>query len=244
MEHGVRASQSWFASESDNSDLLALDDPEIWKCAIQEAPSQSLRLQLAVKRLFDIAASLALLVLLLPLMLVVAMCIRVTSRGPTLFKQERCGWRGKNFVCLKFRSMFVDQAKLIDSDLLGRSEQQGLLLKFKKDPRVTPLGAVLRQTSIDELPQLWNVLKGEMSLIGPRPLVPHMLAPYPELSRIRGQVRPGITCLWQVCARHQNTSFLYMAPYDLVYIRNFTLWLDFKILLHTPAAVLLAKGAH
>jgi exopolysaccharide production protein ExoY len=130
-----------------------------------------------------------------------------------------------------------------NSRAVSQSEQQGLLFKTRNDPRVTRVGALLRKTSIDELPQLLNVVRGEMSVVGPRPLVPHMLDPFPELRRIRSQVRPGITGLWQVSARHLNTSALQMAPYDLEYIKKFSLWLDLRILLKTPAAVLLAKGA-
>lgn len=201
-------------------------------------------MQLVIKRIIDIGAALLLLILLFPVLLIAALGVRLSSDGPILFTQERCGWRGRRFKCLKFRSMFVDQAALVDSQLLGESERQGVLLKMIGDPRVTPVGAILRKTSIDELPQLLNVLRGDMSLVGPRPLVPHMLEPYPEFRTVRAEVRPGITGLWQISARELNTSAMHMMPYDLQYIRNFNLWLDCKILLSTPAVLLLAKGAH
>jgi exopolysaccharide production protein ExoY len=203
------------------------------------------RIQLSIKRLFDIIAALSLLAVLSPVLVVAAACVRLSSKGPILFKQVRCGWRGRSrFVCLKFRTMFVERGMLIDRQSLSESEQRGILFKIKNDPRITPIGAFLRKTSIDELPQLLNVLKGEMSLVGPRPLVPHMLAPYPEFRKVRAQVRPGIAGLWQISARDQNTSALQMMPYDLEYIQRFSLWMDFRILLKTPAAVLSAKGAH
>lgn len=201
-------------------------------------------MQLVIKRIVDIGAASLLLILLFPILLIAALGVRLSSDGPILFTQERCGWRGRRFKCLKFRSMFVGQAALVDSQLLGESERRGVLLKMIGDPRVTPVGAILRKTSIDELPQLLNVLRGDMSLVGPRPLVPHMLEPYPEFRRVRAEVRPGITGLWQISARDLNTSALQMMPYDLNYIRNFNLWLDCKILLSTPAVLLLAKGAH
>jgi lipopolysaccharide/colanic/teichoic acid biosynthesis glycosyltransferase len=138
----------------------------------------------------------------------------------------------------------VDQASLVDPSRNRELEARGILFKPKNDPRVTRVGAFLRKTSIDELPQLFNVLAGEMSLVGPRPLMLHMLDPYPELRAARGQMRPGITGLWQISARESNETALQMARYDLGYIRDFSLWVDFKILLRTPATVLFGKGAH
>jgi lipopolysaccharide/colanic/teichoic acid biosynthesis glycosyltransferase len=140
--------------------------------------------------------------------------------------------------------MHVKQDSLVDSSAIRRMESRGILFKPKDDPRVTRLGALLRKTSIDELPQLFNVLTGDMSLVGPRPLMLHMLDPYPELRRARGLVRPGITGLWQVSARENNETALQMAHYDLAYIREFSLWNDLLIFLRTPAAVLFGRGAH
>lgn len=203
-----------------------------------------LRIELAIKRAFDIVFSLLLIIVLSPTLLLAAICVRLSSRGPVLFKQERWGWRERKFVCLKFRSMRVNQVGLIDPQTLSKATQSGVLVKHANDPRVTKAGAFLRKTSIDELPQLFNVLKGDMSFVGPRPLVLHMLDVYPELRKARSQVRPGITCIWQISARHQNSSALLMKSYDLEYIANFSLWLDLKILLRTPAAVLLTGSAY
>jgi lipopolysaccharide/colanic/teichoic acid biosynthesis glycosyltransferase len=139
--------------------------------------------------------------------------------------------------------MFTDQDE-VDSQALRETEQKGILYKPKRDPRITGVGAFLRKTSIDELPQLFNVLRGDMSLVDPRALVHHMLEPYPALRKVRSQVRPGITCLWQICPRNLNTSALQVMPYDLEYITKFGLWLDLKILATTPAAVISARGAH
>jgi exopolysaccharide production protein ExoY len=203
-----------------------------------------LRIELTVKRVFDILFALLLLLLLSPILMAVAICVRLSSRGPALFKQQRWGWREQKFVCYKFRSMYVDQVHLVGSQVLKDASRGGTLVKTRNDPRVTRVGAFLRKTSIDELPQLFNVLKGDMSFVGPRPLVLHMLDIYPELRRVRSQVRPGITCLWQISARHQNLSALQMEPYDLDYLANFSLWLDLKILLCTPAAVLFNRDAY
>jgi lipopolysaccharide/colanic/teichoic acid biosynthesis glycosyltransferase len=213
------------------------------KCNFGEG-HKYLKIELAIKRAFDIVFSFLLIILLSPMLLLAAVCVRLSSRGPALFKQERWGWRERKFVCFKFRSMRVNQVGLIDPQTLSKATQSGVLIKHANDPRVTKVGAFLRKTSIDELPQLFNVLKGDMSFVGPRPLVLHMLDVYPELRKVRSQVRPGITCIWQISARHQNTSALLMKSYDLEYIANFSLWLDLKILLRTPAAVLFTGSAY
>ncbi len=200
--------------------------------------------QLSLKRAFDVAAALSLLLLLSPVLLLAALVVRLTSSGPALFRQKRWGHNDCQFECLKFRTMYVDQASLVDPSTIRELEARGILFKPKNDPRVTRVGAFLRKTSIDELPQLFNVLTGEMSLVGPRPLMLHMLDPYPELRAARAQMRPGITGLWQISARESNETALQMARYDLGYIRDFSLWVDFKILLRTPATVLFGKGAH
>jgi lipopolysaccharide/colanic/teichoic acid biosynthesis glycosyltransferase len=147
-------------------------------------------------------------------------------------------------MCWKFRTMHVAQDDIVDPTTVRELQGQGILLKFRNDPRVTPLGAFLRQTSIDELPQLFNVVMGDMSLVGPRPLMLHMLDPYPDLCAERGQMRPGITGIWQISAREQNENALQMAPYDLAYVRGFNLWTDVKIMLRTPAVVLFHRGAY
>jgi len=200
--------------------------------------------QLAFKRAFDVAAAFFLLLLLLPVLLLAALAVRLTSRGPALFRQKRWGLNVSQFECLKFRTMHVKQESLVDPSTIRELESRGILFKPKNDPRVTRVGAFLRKTSIDELPQLFNVLLGDMSLVGPRPLMLHMLDPYPQLREARGQMRPGITGLWQISARESNETALQMARYDLGYIRDFSLWMDLKILLRTPATVLFGKGAH
>jgi len=200
--------------------------------------------QLAMKRAFDIVAAFVLLLLVSPVLLLAVLAVRLTSHGPALFRQKRWGRDDSQFECLKFRTMHVAQDSLVDPSTIRELEAKGILFKPKNDPRVTRLGAFLRKTSIDELPQLFNVLAGDMSLVGPRPLMLHMLDPYPELRAARGQMRPGITGLWQISARESNETALQMARYDLGYIRDFSLWADFRILLRTPATVLFGKGAH
>jgi lipopolysaccharide/colanic/teichoic acid biosynthesis glycosyltransferase len=199
-------------------------------------------IQLRLKRFFDIVAASLVLIALAPLFLLTAVLIRCTSRGPVLFRQSRLGYGGKEFTIYKFRSM-----RDADDPALARAQAaaaaRGILLKGASDPRITPLGRVLRATSLDELPQLNNVIKGEMSIVGPRPLVPFMLAPYPELARARGLMRPGMTGLWQVRDRQNNTNALAMAPHDLEYVCRFNLATDFVIVLKTVRVLLSRKGA-
>jgi lipopolysaccharide/colanic/teichoic acid biosynthesis glycosyltransferase len=200
--------------------------------------------QLVLKRAFDAIAAFVLLLLLSPVLLFAALAVRLSSRGPVLFRQKRWGQDDRQFECWKFRTMHVNQDSLVPPSTIRQLESQGILFKPKNDPRVTRVGAFLRKTSVDELPQLFNVLAGDMSLVGPRPLMLHMLDPYPELRRARGQMRPGITGLWQISARENNETALQMARYDIGYLREFSLWLDLRILLRTPAAVLFGRGAH
>jgi exopolysaccharide biosynthesis polyprenyl glycosylphosphotransferase len=197
---------------------------------------------LTVKRALDIAVSGALLVLLLPVMLGVAVAVVVTSPGPILFSQERYGFRKRRFRMLKFRTMAHD-AERLQASLEDKNEAVGPVFKIAHDPRVTRFGRLLRRTSLDELPQLWNVLKGDMSLVGPRPLpirdVRRFEAPW--LTR-RFSVRPGLTCLWQVSGR-SNLSFEEWITLDLKYIDEWSLRLDFLLLLKTVPAVLSGRGA-
>lgn len=203
-----------------------------------------LRAQFLLKRIFDVTFALFLLLLLAPVLLLIALSVRLTSRGPALFRQKRWGRNESQFDCWKFRTMYLGQDSRVPAAAVRALQEQGILFKPKNDPRVTPVGSFLRKTSLDELPQLFNVLTGEMSLVGPRPLMLHMLAPYPELRRARGQMWPGITGLWQVSARESNETALQMARYDLAYVRSFSLWIDFRIMLRTPAVVLFRKGAY
>ena len=207
-------------------------------------PTLWLKTQFVLKRAFDLVCASLLLIFLSPVLLAAALGVRLSSPGPVLFRQKRWGRAERQFVCWKFRTMHADQDGLVDTSTVQRLQAQGILFKPRNDPRVTRVGAFLRRTSIDELPQLFNVLVGDMSLVGPRPLTLHMLDLYPKLRRARGQVRPGLTGLWQISERESNQTALQMAPYDLGYIRDFTLWMDFRILLRTPAVVLFGRGAY
>ena len=207
-----------------------------------------------IKRAIDIAGSLAALILLSPLLFAVAIAIKLTSKGPTLFKQTRVGQYGVRFTFLKFRSMRFRNDPQIHQDYVARlisgeddGEQghaNGGVYKIKDDPRVTPVGKFLRKTSLDELPQFFNVLKGEMSLVGPRPPIPYEVEAYDIWHRRRFlEVRPGITGLWQVKGR-SRTKFEDMVRLDLEYARTWSLGLDFKILLETPRAIFFGGGAY
>ncbi len=201
--------------------------------------------QLTLKRAFDFGVSLSLILLLSPLLLLVGFLIKLTSKGKILYSNERVGLHGNHFRCYKFRSMISDQSKKAQAYKMALEQsQQGVLLKLPNDPRVTWVGKIIRKSSIDELPQLFNVLLGDMSIIGPRPLVPFMLTHLPEFKEIRCKVRPGITGLWQIRDRKNNTSAEFMIEHDTEYIRDYSLLMDFKILASTPGAVLKADGAY
>lgn len=197
----------------------------------------------AVKRALDIAVAAAMLILLLPLFAAVALMIKLTDRGPVLFWQKRVGRWGREFPFPKFRSMVVNAEKLKDT-LLGQNDHGGgVTFKMKKDPRVTWIGRIIRRLSIDELPQLWCVLKGDMSLVGPRPPVPREVALYTLADRRRLDVTPGLTCIWQVSGRG-NVPFPRQVELDVQYIESQSVWLDFKLLLKTVPAVLTGRGAY
>ncbi|MEW5931825.1 MAG: sugar transferase, partial [Gemmatimonadota bacterium] len=183
-----------------------------------------------------------LLVVLAPQLLAAALAVRLTSRGPVLYAQPRWGRGERLFTCYKFRSMVAEPDAALTREV-ARRQTGGGLAKGARDPRVTRVGALLRRTSIDELPQLWNVLRGDMSLVGPRPLMVHMLEPYPDFRALRCTVRPGITGLWQVRDRARNDHVRYMAAHDAEYILGFSFWLDLRILLATVRVVLSGDGA-
>jgi exopolysaccharide biosynthesis polyprenyl glycosylphosphotransferase len=197
--------------------------------------------QLAIKRLVDVAASSLVLALLAPLMILVAVIIKLTSRGPILFKQQRVGRHGRPFHMLKFRSMGVN-AEELKAKLMALNEQAGPVFKMKRDPRITPIGRFIRKFSIDELPQLVNVLRGEMSLVGPRPPVPSEVARYEAWQRRRLSVRPGLTCVWQVSGRNE-ISFEEWMYLDMQYIDHWSLGQDFQLILKTVPVVLTGRGA-
>lgn len=194
------------------------------------------------KRFLDIALALIGLVLLSPVLLLVALLVRFTSRGEIIFKQTRVGEGGRLFTCYKFRSMRVDADKL-KSKLAHLNEASGPVFKMKNDPRVTFVGKYIRKLSLDELPQLWNVLRGDMSIVGPRPPVPHEVVCYDDHHLGRLAVKPGLTCLWQISGR-SNIAFEHWVEMDLLYIDTMSFWGDVKIILKTIPAVLFCRGAH
>jgi len=193
-----------------------------------------------VKRLFDIVFSFIALIILAPIFAIVAIMIKATSKGPVFFKQERGGLNGRKFMLYKFRTMVVDaEAKL--KDVLAYNEMDGPVFKLTNDPRLTKVGKFLRKFSVDELPQLWNVLKEDMSIVGPRPPIPAEIDKYANWQRRRLSMMPGITCLWQVKGRN-NIDFEAWMRFDLEYIDNWSLWLDCKIILQTIPVVLFGIG--
>jgi exopolysaccharide biosynthesis polyprenyl glycosylphosphotransferase len=196
-----------------------------------------------IKQVIDFVGALATLTVLSLPLAIVALLVKFTSPGPILFRQQRSGLNGSPFTIYKFRTMGTN-AEQIKHELAAMNEMTGPVFKVTNDPRITPIGKWLRKFSIDELPQLFNVLRGEMSLVGPRPL------PVDEIKRIndmahrrRLSVKPGLTCLWQVSGRNEIKEFSDWVRLDLEYIDNWSLWLDFKILLRTIPAVFAGSGA-
>jgi exopolysaccharide biosynthesis polyprenyl glycosylphosphotransferase len=198
--------------------------------------------QLALKRLLDLAISMLLLTLSLPVLVFAALAIRFTSPGSVVFKQKRIGLNGRMFTLYKFRTMIADAHERRD-EYAHLNEMNGPAFKAKNDPRVTPVGRWLRRFSLDELPQLWNVFKGDMSLVGPRPPIPEEVASYHRWHRRRLSMKPGLTCLWQISGRNDIQDFDRWMQLDLQYIDNWSPTLDLKILLRTIPAVLSGKGA-
>jgi exopolysaccharide biosynthesis polyprenyl glycosylphosphotransferase len=197
--------------------------------------------QLAVKRLLDIAVSALLLVLAAPIILLVATAIKLTSPGSVFFKQTRIGLNGRIFTLYKFRTM-IEDAHERREEVSHLNEMTGPVFKMKDDPRVTTVGRVLRKFSLDEIPQFWNVFRGDMSLVGPRPPIPEEVANYHRWHRRRLSMKPGLTCLWQINGRN-NVDFDRWMQLDLQYIDNWSPLLDLKILLRTIPAVLSGRGA-
>jgi len=241
--------------------------PEDWDDDADQRPSNptlypdlterdaSRKIYRLTKRAMDIVGSLAALVLLSPLFLIIALAVKATSKGPILFCQRRIGQHGKSFTFLKFRSMYVGNDASIHREyvkqlIAGKAEKQRSsgngdgVYKLTRDPRVTSIGGFLRKTSLDELPQFFNVLKGEMSLVGPRPPVPYEVESYDFWHRRRVlEAKPGITGLWQIHGR-SRVKFDDMVRLDLQYARTWSPWLDVKILLRTPGAMVIGEGAH
>ena len=197
--------------------------------------------KLLIKAIIDLVGAAFLLFGLAPLLLTIAILVKLTSRGPILYRQRRIGLHGREFVLYKFRSMYVDADKRL-KELQHLNEMSGPVFKIAKDPRVTRIGRFIRKTSLDELPQLLNVLKGDMSLVGPRPPIPHEVDQYKRWQHRRLSMKPGITCIWQVNGRNR-IGFEDWMKLDLQYIDNWSLGLDFKILFKTIPVVLLGYGA-
>lgn len=196
-----------------------------------------------IKRLIDFFAALAGMVVLAPLFLAVALAIKLTDKGPILFWQTRVGQYGREFPFPKFRSMVVNAEALKDQLKELNQHTNEKTFKMKRDPRITWIGRIIRKLSIDELPQLWNVLIGDMSLVGPRPPVPREVALYTLSDRRRLDVIPGLTCIWQVSGR-SDIPFDRQVELDVQYIQSQSLWFDVKLLFLTIPAVLLGKGAY
>ncbi|HSH46381.1 MAG TPA: sugar transferase [Longimicrobiales bacterium] len=197
----------------------------------------------AAKRGIDVVLAAAGVIVLAPLLLLLAVLVKLTSRGPVLYAFTALGHRGEPFVCYKFRTMTLD-AHERKRELLHLNEMTGPAFKMREDPRVTPLGRILRKSSLDELPQLWNVLRGEMSLVGPRPPLPEEFIQYEPWHRGRLAVIPGMTCIWQVLGRNEIRDFDRWMELDRQYIRTWSLGLDAMLLLKTIPAVFRGTGAY
>lgn len=195
---------------------------------------------LAAKRLFDICGATLLIVLFSPILLATFAALMVTTKGHPLFFQERIGFCGRRFWMIKFRTMRLDADKL---QHVVANEQDGPIFKNRRDPRITRIGRLLRSSSVDEMPQLFNVLSGSMSLVGPRPPVAKEVVQYEPWQRRRLAVQPGLTCLWQISGRSE-IGFEQWVRMDLWYVRNQSFWTDLKLLARTPASVVSGRGAY
>jgi len=195
-----------------------------------------------VKRVADIVVSFILLLLLLPLFIVLAIAVKLSGPGPVFYKSTRIGLCGKPFTFIKFRSMRTDADKLLQ-ELAQHNEKDGPIFKMKSDPRITKIGAFLRKYSLDELPQLWSVFTGDMSIVGPRPPIPREVAQYDDYAIQRLTVKPGITCYWQIMGR-SRLSFEEWMDLDHKYLKEMSFWTDCMILIKTPLAVLKGDGAY
>jgi lipopolysaccharide/colanic/teichoic acid biosynthesis glycosyltransferase len=223
--------------------------PDAVRCSTAEerfpgvtlAPSRGLYLR-GGKRVLDLAGAVIGALLLAPVILAISISIKLNTPGPVLYRSRRVGEGGRVFSFLKFRSM-VCNAEMLREELLHLNEADGPVFKISHDPRITRVGAILRRTSLDELPQLWNVLRGDMSLVGPRPPIPEEVRQYQAWQLRRLSVRPGLTCLWQISGR-SLVGFGEWMRMDLEYVDRRSLSLDLSILLRTVPAVLSGKGAY
>lgn len=238
-EQGIstRVAVDFFPAKVTNVSMEFLEDVPL--LTFSSAPEHAF--SLLVKRIIDVVVSAVVLVVLLPFLIVIGLAVRLTSKGPAIYRQTRCGLYGRKFTLYKIRSMY-EGAEDVLWEIKHLNEMDGPVFKMRNDPRVTPLGRFLRKSSIDEWPQFWNVLKGDMSLVGPRAPLPEEVKEYTRWQRRRLSVKPGITCLWQVSGRNEIDFHEWM-KLDLHYIDNWSLLLDLKILLRTFPVVLLGKGA-
>lgn len=213
-------------------------NPNVKETAVVQQRSAYLH----IKRAQDVVLSLVGLVVLMPILLLIALIIVIESPGESpIFIQTRVGKNGKEFRFYKFRTMYPDAESHLEQ-LLAKNEMNGPVFKIKDDPRITKVGKILRRTSMDELPQLWNILKGDMSLVGPRPALPRETAQYDEEARKRLEVIPGLTCYWQIQPKRNSLSFEEWLALDMKYIRERSYLVDWKILFGTISAVLHMEG--
>jgi len=239
-EQGVRVSVSLQPLQLGTGQMSLLELSGLSMLVFDRTPTDPLAL--ATKRAFDVVVSAAALVLLAPVFMVVAVAIRLESKGPVFFRQTRVGLNGRPFSMIKFRSMYRDAEDRLQA-LRAQNEMSGPVFKMKNDPRITRVGRIIRKLSIDELPQFWNVLTGKMSIVGPRPPLPAEVRQYERWQRRRLSMRPGITCTWQVSGRN-GISFERWMELDLEYIDNWSFGRDLQIFLKTIPAVVSARGAH
>jgi exopolysaccharide biosynthesis polyprenyl glycosylphosphotransferase len=238
-EHGVEVRISLDVLRFGPGRMTVTDMDGVPMLTFSRAPTDALAL--AIKRTFDVVVSGLVLLLLSPVLAGIALAIRLDSRGPIFFRQRRAGQNGRTFDMLKFRSMHEDAEERLEA-LRAQNEMTGPVFKMANDPRVTRIGRLLRKTSLDEFPQFWNVLKGEMSIVGPRPPIPAEVRQYKLWQRRRLSMKPGITCIWQVSGRN-NIDFDHWMELDLQYIDEWSLWGDIRICFQTIPAVLTTRGA-
>ena len=235
----------WLAADFFNTQIArtTVDDFQgVPLLVFQTTPAPSL--QSLTKQMIDYIAAFTMILVLSPLLLICALSVKLTSQGPIMFRQKRSGINGRPFTMFKFRSMNTN-AEQRKHELEAMNEMSGPVFKVSSDPRITPIGKILRKYSLDELPQLINVLQGSMSLVGPRPLPEDETKRFEDLShRRRLSVKPGLTCLWQISGRNEVKEFSDWVRLDLEYIDNWSLWLDIKILIRTIPVVFKGTGAH
>ena len=224
----------------ENNDRMRRQPQSVMKMKIWYA---TVKISVFLKRFFDIVISISALIVLFPLFVVLALLVKYSSRGPVFFVQERVGRYGRHFRFYKFRSMYVDAERRKQELLQYNQSGDGVIFKMKNDPRITPFGRFMRKTSLDELPQFINVLFGDMSLVGPRPPLPSEVAQYSLEDRKRLNIKPGLTCLWQIRGR-SDIPFKKQLSLDKEYIQSQSLWKDFLILLKTIPAIISGRGAY